>query len=187
MSLPRPTELAHTLVAAVAGEGDLLIDATVGNGTDTLFLARLAGSGGRVLAFDIQAEAIAVARGRVEAAGFEGRVGFILGSHATMAAHAGPGTVAVVMFNLGYLPGQDHAIVTTAAETLGALEAAVGVLKSGGLLSVICYPGHPGGDGEAQAVMEWMTGLAAARWKVSRYGAVGTLRPAPFLVAAVKP
>jgi ubiquinone/menaquinone biosynthesis C-methylase UbiE len=187
MSLPRPTELAHQIVADTACSGDLLIDATTGNGTDTLLLARLAGSAGRVLAFDVQAEAIAAARERVEAAGMAQNVRFILESHATMSSHAAPGAAAVVMFNLGYLPGQDHAIVTTAAETLAALAAAATVLKPGGLLSVICYPGHSGGDGESKAVEDWMVRLPAAGWRVCRYGALGTLRPAPFLLAAVKP
>lgn len=34
--------------------GDICIDATMGNGNDTVLLSRLAGENGRVLAFDIQ-------------------------------------------------------------------------------------------------------------------------------------
>ena len=45
-------------------EGDLCIDATMGNGNDTLLLSRLCGEKGHVLAFDIQEIALANTRGR---------------------------------------------------------------------------------------------------------------------------
>ena len=103
-----------------------------------------------------------------------------------MATRAAAESVAVVMFNLGYLPGEDHEQTTETAETLAALEAAAGLLKPGGILSVICYPGHPAGAAEAAAVEAWMTALAAQGWRVAKYGAVGTRRPAPFLLLAGK-
>jgi len=92
----------------------------------------------------------------------------------------------VVMFNLGYLPGDDHQLTTQSAETLVALEAAVRLIKPGGALSVICYPGHPAGGAEAVAVERWLTTQAAEGWRIAKYGAVGTRRPAPFLLLAAK-
>jgi len=187
LKLPRPTEFAHTLAAAGASPGDLLIDATLGKGTDTLLLAELAGSGGRVLAFDVQAAALDAAAPRLQAAGLDDRVQLILASHATLADHAPPDTAAVVMFNLGYLPGHSHEITTNPAETLRGLDAAATVLKPGGLLTVVCYPGHPGGDEESEAVTSWMQQRATIGWRVVRYSPIATLRPSPFLLAATKP
>src|SRR5512137_106390 len=121
---PRPTELAWTLLRGAVHAGDLVIDATAGNGHDTVFLAGCVGENGRVLAFDVQEAAIRSAMERVAAAGFSQRVEFHQVSHATMAIHAKPGSVAAVMFNLGYLPGDDHQLTTESAETITALEAA---------------------------------------------------------------
>lgn len=184
---PRPTELAWTILRDAVKAGDLVIDATAGNGHDTVFLAGCVGENGRVLAFDVQEAAIRSASERVGAAGFSSRVEFHQESHAAMANHAAPGSVAVVMFNLGYLPGDDHQLTTETAETLAALDAAVLVLKPGGVVSVVCYPGHAAGAGESAAVEAWMTSRAASGWRLAKYAMLGTLRPAPFLLVASSP
>lgn len=177
----RPTARAHREVAAVLRPGDLAIDATAGNGHDTVFLAGLVGDAGKVLAFDVQAEAIAATRTRVDAAGLTGRVEFIHGSHAGLGDHVLPGSVSAVMFNLGYFPGGDHRLITRTEVTLAALDAALAVLKPGGILTIVCYPGHPGGDEESVAVMEW--GIARGAEVFRREG---TLRPSPFLVRVIR-
>lgn len=184
--VPRPTALAHAMLRRWIREGDRVIDATAGNGHDTLFLADCVGKDGRVLAFDVQMAALSVAKKRLVDAGYEERVEFFHDSHSTMGAHANPETVAVIMFNLGYLPGEDHELTTLASETLTALEVAAQTLKSGGLLSVICYPGHASGAEEAEGVETWMSRLTEQGWRVARYGAIGTQRPAPFLLLGVK-
>lgn len=177
----RPTARAHREAAAVLAEGDLAIDATAGNGHDTVFLASKVGESGRVLAFDIQPEAIASARARVGAAGFGGRVNFFEASHATMGRHAEASSVAAILFNLGYLPGGDRGVITTRDETLAALDLAVGLLRPGGILSVVCYPGHPGGDAESEVVIAWAGGLPDG-YPAEIDRRHDTFRPAPFLV-----
>lgn len=180
---PRPTALAQEILKPLIHPGDVVIDATAGNGHDTLFLTECVGPSGRVLAFDVQEAALASAKIRVGARAW---VDYFHESHTQMGAHAEAGSVAVVMFNLGYLPGEDHELTTESGETLDALEIAAGLLRPGGFLSVICYPGHPSGAAEATAVEAWMTALTGLGWRVARYGAVGTRRPAPFLLLAGK-
>lgn len=180
---PRPTALVHDILKPLIRPGDWVIDATAGNGHDTLFFAECVGAEGRVFAFDIQEAALSSARARV---GEVSWVDFYHESHAQMATRAAAGSISVVMFNLGYLPGENHELTTESGETLAALEMAALLLKSGGALSVICYPGHPAGAAEAVAVEAWMTELAANGWRVARYGALGTRRPAPFLLLAGK-
>ena len=58
----RLTQIAHEAIAAVLHDGDTTIDATAGNGHDTLMLARLVGESGRVIAFDVQSDAIIATR-----------------------------------------------------------------------------------------------------------------------------
>jgi SAM-dependent methyltransferase len=184
---PRAKELAHLLLAGAIEEGSVVIDATCGNGHDTCFLAQCVGQGGRVIAFDIQTAAIDSTRQLLGEKGLSDRVELIATSHAKLGDQAEPGTVSVVMFNLGYLPGADKSVITVASETIAALDAATVALKPGGCLSVICYPGHKGGDDEASAVETWMEQRAGEGWKLARYGTPGTFRPAPFLLLAVKP
>ncbi|MBU6143773.1 MAG: methyltransferase domain-containing protein [Betaproteobacteria bacterium] len=184
---PRPTRLAQQIVGGSLREGDVVVDATAGNGHDTQFLAGCVGETGRVLVFDVQEAAMRSTRERLREAGLDERVEFHLTSHARMAEFAEAGSVGAVMFNLGYLPGEDHALATEADETLRALDAASVLLKSGAVLSVVCYPGHPQGGDEAASVERWMNGRAESAWRVARYGMIGTKLPAPFLMVARKP
>lgn len=181
---PRPTALVQEILRKIIRAGDTVIDATAGNGYDTLFLADCVGDEGKVLAFDVQAAAIASARARVKEAGFANRVEFFQESHERLTEHAASGSASVVMFNLGYLPGEDHDLTTQAASTLAALDAAALVLKAAGILSVICYPGHEAGAAEALEVEAWMAARAGKGWRIAKYGAIGTRRPAPYLLLA---
>ncbi|MCW1886216.1 class I SAM-dependent methyltransferase [Luteolibacter flavescens] len=173
----RPTARAHREIAAVLREGDAAVDATAGNGHDTVFLAKLVGAAGKVIAFDVQEQAIASTRERLAAEELLDRVELVHGSHGRIADHAAAGSVGAVMFNLGYLPGADHAVITRTDETLQALEGALGLLRPGGILTVVCYPGHAGGDEESAAVVAW-----AEKRSAEIFRRLDTLKPAPFLV-----
>ncbi|HKJ87699.1 MAG TPA: class I SAM-dependent methyltransferase [Gammaproteobacteria bacterium] len=149
---------SHEAVRACLFPGALAVDATVGNGHDTLFLARAVGSGGRVEGLDIQASALTAARERLEQAGALDRVRLHQGGHEALLRilpEAARGRVRAVMFNLGYLPGGDKGVVTRPDSTLAGLEAAAGLLAPGGRIAVVGYPGHPGGAEECEAVSEW--------------------------------
>jgi ubiquinone/menaquinone biosynthesis C-methylase UbiE len=184
---PRPTALAWTILRAAIRRGDTVIDATAGNGHDTAFLAECVGPDGRVIAYDIQEEAIRFAQQRVDSLGMAGRVEFHVTTHTEMSRHAAEGSVSAIMFNLGYLPGGDHDVSTKSADTLRALDEASRLLKAGGMLSVICYPGHPEGAHEAATVEDALLSLASGGWRLAKYSLPGTLRPAPFLMMAGKP
>lgn len=155
----RLTEQAHDVLAAAVRAGDTVVDATVGNGYDTLFLARAVGASGAVFGFDIQAPALANAQQRLNAAAIAQRVTLIRANHADMhrfiPAHL-HGRIAAVMFNLGYLPGGDHNLITRASTTEAAVSVAWSMLRPGGRLSVVAYRGHAGGTHEASVVQSWL-------------------------------
>lgn len=180
---------AHRLVQERVRPGDLVVDATIGNGLDTAFLARLVGPTGTVHGFDIQPEALARTRERLEAEPApEGRpaLHLHLRSHAEMLAavpEEAHGQAAAVMFNLGYLPRGDHRIVTVPASTLPALAAALKLLRPGGIVTAVVYPGHEGGDAEAEAVERWAAELAQASHQAMTYRLVNQRNRPPFLVA----
>ena len=156
---------AHKLILERLAIGERAIDATVGTGADTLFLARTAGPRGEVYGFDIQQGALILAEERLQKAVHESLeaiapVTLLLKNHAEM-AHCVPsswhGTVGAVMFNLGYLPSgnADKSIITEPDSSISALEASLQLLRPGGIITVVLYPGHEGGDLEAAAVESW--------------------------------
>ena len=155
---PRPlTAVAHEAVREALRPGETAVDATVGNGFDTVFLAETVGPAGRVVGFDVQAAAVEGTRRRLAAAGLA-HVELRHESHAAIAGRvAGP--IAAAMFNLGYLPRGDRAVVTRPESTLAALRAALALLRPGGVATVLCYRGHDGGPEEAAAVRELLAAL----------------------------
>jgi predicted methyltransferase len=165
MSRPPPlTQQAQAAVAAVLSPGAFAIDATMGNGHDTLFLAHRVAPDGRVIAFDVQPAALEATRRRLQAAGLLPLVELRQCGHEHLLEVLPadwPGRVAAVMFNLGYLPGSDKRVITRAENTVPALRQAVEVLRPGGIVSVMLYRGHPGANGETEALDRWLGGLPA--------------------------
>lgn len=187
VSVRRPTQVVHDWLEQALSPGDVVVDATAGNGHDALKLAHRVAPAGRVLAFDVQPEAIESTRLRLERAGLAGLLSAHQVSHVEMERFVAPGTVAAVMFNLGYLPGGDHRMTTQLASTLAALGAASRVLRPGGWLTVVCYPGHEEGAREAPEVERFFQGLKDSGWHVRKHAVAGTLRPCPFALGALKP
>lgn len=178
MNTPPLTLLAQQAVQRVLRPGDRAVDATLGNGHDTLFMARQVIPGGRVIGFDVQATALEQTRRRLAEANMDGAVDLLLCGHEHMRERVPPdwpGTVAAVMFNLGYLPGGDKSLTTHIASTLTALDQAVALLRDGGLISLLVYRGHRGGADEAAAVADWI----AAR--DSGFAVTGHESPGPLL------
>ncbi len=185
----RLTSLAHERLAPRMGPGDLAVDATAGNGHDTLFLARAVGDAGRVWAFDIQSRAIEATRERLAKHGVENRVTLVHASNASLARALPPdarGKVAVVMANLGYLPGGDTAVITRQDDTLAMLDAAFDSLRPGGTLSVLAYPGHAGGDTESAAVHARLLDYAAKANALEVHGDPASPERRPWLALLVK-
>jgi predicted methyltransferase len=183
---------AQQLVRQRTNSGDIVVDATVGNGVDTLFLAQIVQTSGLVYGFDIQQSALDGASLRlVNKLGEEAMqaIRLIKQSHDTMAdwvPAAAHGRVSAVMFNLGYLPGGDISLITTPQTTLPALHAALMLLKAGGVLTIILYPGHEGGQAEADAVDAWSAELPSASFQTLRYAFTNTHNQSPYLIAVEK-
>lgn len=78
------TEWCHESFKMQAVTGGNYIDATMGNGNDTLFLCRMAGKTGHVTAFDIQQQALEATEKLLEENGVRERASLILDSHTNM-------------------------------------------------------------------------------------------------------
>ena len=185
----RTATLVHDWIRPRLRPGDAAIDATAGNGQDTLFLARLVGESGRVYAFDIQAGAVEATRTLLAEHGFLSRVALYLAPHESMASvlPAPSGPVRAVMFNLGYLPGGDKALITRPATTLTALQTALALLAPGGLITVVSYPAHAGGGEEADALLQFCGDLNPELFRVIRcHHLITTDSLPPFALAIEK-
>jgi len=157
------TALAKAICQEYIYEGMTAVDATCGNGHDTLWLAERCG---KVYAFDIQPEAVANTCRLLEEKGFS-NAEVICDSHSNMDRYIEekPG---LFMFNLGYLPGGDKEVTTSAGTTISALELACAMTEPGGLICVIIYWGHPQGKEERHAVLDWASGLDKSRYHCVR-------------------
>lgn len=159
-------QVVQTALRSHIREGDLCVDATAGRGRDTLFLANLVGETGRVLAFDIQKEAIDSTASLLTQHGLRERVVCLQESHSRMEDYALPGTVSCVTFNFGWLPGGDHHIFTQAKTSLPAIEAGLRLLREDGMMSLILYYGRETGYAERDALLAYLPTIDSRRFTV---------------------
>ena len=184
-ALRGPVPLSHLFLRSFVRDGHHAVDATCGNGHDTLLLARLVGDRGHVWGFDIQQQAVAETGRRLAEAELSSRVTLLKSGHEELALHV---TVPVqaVLFNLGYLPGGDRSIITRPGTTTAALEQALPLLAPGGIVLVTVYPGHDGGADEQSAVEEWGAGLGSRAFHCWRMGQTNATTDAPYLLLVQK-
>ena len=178
------TAQAHNIVAQYLHSGDLAIDATAGNGHDSCFLAQQVGGSGKIFAFDIQQQALDTTAHTLAARGLSKPVRLIHRGHEHLTEELPAdcrGKVRAVMFNLGYLPGGDKRLTTTDITTLAALEQARTLLSTDGVITVLAYRGHPGGEQETRAVEQKLRELATNGLICSR---IESRSPVLFILAA---
>lgn len=180
-SLRGPVPLSHLLLRQFVFPGDTVIDATCGNGGDTLLLAELVASIGRVFAFDIQQQAIKVTGQKLNDSGLANRVTLIHDSHENISKYCLDG-IAAVVFNLGYLPAADHLIITTVETTMSALCQAQQLLKVGGIVAITLYPGHSGGELEKDAIECFVANLSPREWHVWQMHQLNVSSTAPLFI-----
>lgn len=198
---------SHYLCAGVLNPGDMAVDITLGNGKDCLHLARCveARTTGAVLGFDIQHAALERSASLLATHDFPACIhtdatrdscmartepypGITSGVHLFHSGHQDlqrhlQRAPKVVLGNLGYLPGGDHRISTTASTTLSAVKQGLAALVPKGRLVLVAYPGHPSGRQEAKDLAEYFTTLVKQEWDVIHIGCPNAAQ-APFLLCA---
>ena len=159
--------LAAETVSRVVQPGDRVVDATMGNGHDTLALCEAVGPAGHVYAFDIQPDAVASTEARLRENGLLDRASLFCAGHQTLDEHV-PEKVRVVIFNLGWLPGGNHAVTTRWETTREAVEKSLDLLLPMGVLVICAYPGHPEGDREREELVRLLSALPNRHFNVLR-------------------
>lgn len=182
--LHRVLPFAKRLIAQTVKEGETVVDATAGNGNDTLFLAEQVGASGRVYAFDIQQAALDATAKRLGP--LVNRTDLILDTHAHVANYI-QAPIGGAMFNLGYLPRSDDlSIITKPDSTIQAIRSLLELLKVGGIITVSVYDGHEGGSEERDALLDFVKLLHQTDVHVIRYELLNVRNNPPFLLAFEK-
>lgn len=182
------TEWCHRFIKETVQAGDLCVDATMGNGHDTVLLSQLAGENGHVYAFDIQEIALANTRALLAASACPANTTLLLESHEQMEHYCENGSVSCITFNFGYLPGGDHAKSTKASSSIAAIHSGLSLLKIGGLMSLCIYSGGDTGFEERDAILSYIKGLDSKTYLVikSDYYNRPNNPPIPVLIIRLK-
>lgn len=179
-------DLAHAYWSTLIIPGDCIIDATCGNGYDALILSQLAltDHSGELHALDIQLEALNSTRLRLAnhlSTGQLARVHLHQSCHSHFPSTLSSGSVKLIVYNLGYLPGTSKIITTRVETTLESLRTAQTLICLGGGISITCYPGHSEGAREQTALVEYLSQLSPTEWSVCHHCWLNR-RQAPSLI-----
>lgn len=168
------TDLSHQLIKRLfPNGGQVAIDATLGNGHDTDFLATLFDT---VYALDISSEA-------VDNYHEPKNVVKVCMDHAAIESfHAHP---ELIMYNLGYLPGSDKSLTTRAETTIASIKGGLKMLQPGGFISIALYTGHDAGC-EARAILSFIKTLSTKHFGVIHHTFINRGNHPPSLLIIEK-
>ena len=189
MKLEGVLPFARKLLEKAVGEGGAAVDATMGNGHDTLFLAKLVGSSGKVFAFDVQAGALEATRIRLRENEAEKQAALFLAGHeqaASLIPESFHGKINGAIFNLGYLPGSDKSVITKPGTTIAAVQQLLEMLAPEGIIVLVVYHGHEGGAAERDRLLEFVRGIDQKSAHVLQYQFINQQNNPPFILAIEK-
>lgn len=178
---------SHTLLKEIVQPNDHVIDATMGNGNDTAFLADLVGENGKVYAFDVQKIALQNTEKRLKENELSAQVILFHQGHETIdEVVADDVPIKAAVFNLGYLPKSDKEIITLPDTTKTAIEAILNRLVAKGRIVLVVYYGHNGGEQELTMVNEFCQSLPQKEYNVLSYQFINQANQPPILYCIEK-
>lgn len=177
--------LAHEFIKKYVKEGDFCIDATAGRGNDTLMLSKLVGDSGKVIAFDVQPEAIESTKSLLNENGVK-NAQVIHDSHVNMDLYAEKESVKCIVFNFGWLPGADHSVSTHADTSIEAVKKGLELLSGDGIMSLCIYYGRESGFEERDALLNFVENIDSKKYTAIVSSFVNRPNCPPIFVAIRK-
>lgn len=178
---------SHDLLEEIVISGDVVVDATMGNGNDTLFLAQLVEKTGHVYSFDVQEQAVINTTKRLKENSCEEQVTLLLQGHETVGnIIEKTQTIRAAIFNLGYLPKSDKTVTTHEKTTLKALRELLIRLEKKGRIILVIYDGHDEGKTEKTAVLDFVANLPQEQFSVLNYQFINQRNNPPSLICIEK-
>lgn len=188
MILATCIEWAHIVAAkAIKMRGPYAVDATLGNGFDTIALLKECSPDGTVWSIDIQERAFVTTAENISEVDFTASHINCHGCHSKIKDFIPKeyhGKISTVMFNLGYLPGSDRKVITRPESTIDAITNALEIITSGGVVTVMCYRGHD--ESEYQAILEWSKPIDQKKYQILHYNFLNQKNKAPSLFCIEK-
>ena len=173
-------QLVHYLLKEYLPGAKCILDGTAGNGHDTLFLAKHSPDDAVIWTFDIQELALTNTRKLLTVHALENKIRYILDNHANVKRHI-PASLDLAVFNLGYLPGGCHMITTCTDTTLKAVAEVLSLLRTGGVVSIIAYPGHAAGKEEQTALETFLSELPQEKFSVGSWQMLNQVNSPPVV------
>src|SRR5699024_1093846 len=177
-------QYSHHLLAKTLDSGDTAIDATCGNGHDTVFLCQAVGEKGHVYGFDIQDAAIANTKKRLRNKKLTNAT-IIKDSHSNF-QHHGPvdrlTRLGGAIFNLGWLPGSDKSLIRKADSTILALAGLLEHIQTGRMVVLVVYHRHPAVDDEKHHLMQYTPHSNQKHFHVVYDGLIDQKNKPPFIL-----
>ncbi len=179
---------AHDYLKSSVQQGEIVVDATLGNGHDSLLLSEIVGENGRVIAFDIQEEAIETSKALFKSHGKTNIHCFLKGHEQAEKAltELNVKEIGGAIFNLGYLPNSNHEITTEGKTTIAAFEQLFKRLKRKRYIVFVVYPGHAEGKREKNELLSYFKQFPSSTADIITYQLVNRSDKAPFVVAVYK-
>lgn len=182
MSLRNAVAFAQHILLPYVQQANCLVDATAGNGYDTLYLAKNSPVSAKVWAFDLQSLAIEATKKRLQAEALAHKVTCLVESHENIGQVLPSNErIDVAMFNLGYLPTGNHHFTTKADTTIKALQNLMPYIGQNGIVSIAAYPGHEEGRREAQALHTFLAELDQKKYHVAKLQMLNQIHEPPVL------
>ncbi|KIY22620.1 class I SAM-dependent methyltransferase [Mesobacillus subterraneus] len=189
MKLEKVLPFARKLLELAVKPGDIAVDATVGNGNDTIFSANLAGPSGRIYGFDIQDQALMTSKTKLREHKLQDQVTLFHTGHENISEYIPPlhfGKITAAVFNLGYLPGGDKNIVTVHEKTIMAIDQLLEIMAPEGIIVIVVYHGHPEGKVEREYLLRYVKSLDQNTAHVLEYKFLNQKNNPPFIIAIEK-
>lgn len=189
MKLQPILTFAHSILHEAIQDGDIAVDATVGNGHDTTFLCKLVGENGKVYGFDVQEIAIKRTMDQLKSQQLQTRARLFHTGHEQLLQsipsedHA---KIKGAVFNLGYLPKGDKSIVTHGDTTISAVKQLLSIMAEGSVIILVVYHGHPEGKQEKNQLVEFVKKIDQKEAHVAQYGFINQINHPPFIIAIEK-
>lgn len=182
MSLRNAVAFAQHILLPYVQQANCLVDATAGNGYDTLYLAKNSPASAKVWAFDLQSLAIEATKKRLQAENLAHKATCLVESHEKIdRVLEADERIDVAMFNLGYLPKGNHDFTTKPDTTIQALQNLLPQLGEAGIISIAAYPGHEEGRREAQALHTFLAELDQKKYHVAKLQMINQIHEPPVL------
>jgi len=151
-------------------KGFIAIDATAGNGHDSLFLSKclVENLNGKLYCFDIQKKAITNTSSLLKenlSKEILDKIILFQASHEDFSKYIKT-KVNLVIYNLGYLPKSDKKITTNKTTTVRSIKSAISILDQNGAISIVSYPGHAKGKEEEKSLLYYLKKLSYDKFNI---------------------